>query len=96
MGFNDQFALCLQQRKPADFDYVVSKQLHRDTPQATVEKSLRADLNGVASMVFAICCRPESSPKRSCSGFYDAHRALGLLGHTCGIATTANLTFTEL
>jgi hypothetical protein len=96
MGFNDQFALCLQQRKPADFDYIVSKQLHRDRPQATVEKSLRADLN--RSCLDGVChlLPTESSPKRSCSGFYDAHRALGLLGPTCGIATTANLTFTEL
>jgi hypothetical protein len=88
MGFSDQFALRLQQRKPADF----VQQLHRDRPQATVEKSLRADLN--RNCLDGVChlLPTESSPKWSCSGFYDAHRALGLLGPTCGIATTANLT----
>ncbi len=60
MGFSDQFALRLQQREPADF----VQQLHRDRPQATVEKSLRADLN--RSCLDGVChlLPTESSPKR--------------------------------
>jgi hypothetical protein len=88
MGFNDQFALCLQQRKSADFELHRRQELHRDRPQATLEKSLRADLN--RSCLDGVChlLPTEASPKRSCGGFYDAHRALGLLGPTCDIERT--------